>query len=327
MIVRGIERRAIFRSPADRTDFLRRLGENLMRSGNRCFSWALMTNHIHLLILSGARGLVELMQPLLTGYAVTFNLKYQRVGHLFQNRYKAIICEEDLYFLELVRYIALQPVQAGLIHTPEELASYAWTSYQALAGGPTEAWLEAHDVLSRFGTTAHQARQTLKGFLLDRWNQGRRDDLEGGGLLRSVGGMRNALAMRRSGERQMADVRILGSGSFVEDILRKADALEETNRQMIKERSFPELQRAIAQFSKVDPATLTTRDRRLPVVAARSMLVYAAREWLGIKGGALERCFGQTHGSLSKAFARGRQLVQDGQLVEYLRRNEGTNVP
>ena len=69
-----------------------------------------MSNHLHLLIMSGVRGLVSLMQPLLTGYAVTFNLKHNRVGHLFQNRYKAIICQEDPYFLELVRYIALQPV-------------------------------------------------------------------------------------------------------------------------------------------------------------------------------------------------------------------------
>jgi len=90
VMVRGIERRRIFRQTGDYVDFLKRLSANLARSGCRCFAWALMPNHLHLLILSGIRGIVSLMHPLLTGYAVRFNVKYRRVGHLFQNRYNPL---------------------------------------------------------------------------------------------------------------------------------------------------------------------------------------------------------------------------------------------
>jgi len=251
-MVRGIERRNIFRAPSDRMDFLRRLGDGLGRTGCRCFAWALMPNHLHLLLLSGVRGLVDLLHPLLTGYAVTFNLKYRRIGQLFQNRYKAIICDENPYFLELVRYIGLQPVRAGIVHTPQELARYPWTSHRAMMGGSRESWLEMDDVLGRFGPSVAQARPVYEQYMVDGWNQGRRDDLEGGGLLRSVGGMENLLALRRSGEQQMADIRILGDGTFVETILRQAEALEQTNKGIRQEWSTEELRLAVTDFTMLD---------------------------------------------------------------------------
>lgn len=137
VMARGIERRPIFRTAKDYGDFLKRLQTGLARSACRCFAWVLMPNHIHLLILSGYRGIVSLLHPLLTGYATAFNLRYRRSGHLFQNRYKSIICEEDPYFLELVRYIGLNPARAGLVKTPEELARYPWTSHMALMEIPS----------------------------------------------------------------------------------------------------------------------------------------------------------------------------------------------
>jgi len=109
IIVRGIERRKIFKDDTDRINFLDRLCKVLSETGTKCFAWALIPNHFHLLLRTGPGGLASLMRRLLTGYAVSFNRRHKRHGQLFQNRYKSFICQEDAYLKELVRYIHLNP--------------------------------------------------------------------------------------------------------------------------------------------------------------------------------------------------------------------------
>jgi len=134
VIARGIERRRIFRTPGDYNDFVRRLARILEETKTPCYAWALMPNHLHLLLQTAVTPISRVMQRLLTGYAVSFNLRSKRAGHLFQNRYKDILCQEDSYFLELVRYIGLNPARAKIVQTPAELAVYPWTSHCALMG-------------------------------------------------------------------------------------------------------------------------------------------------------------------------------------------------
>jgi REP element-mobilizing transposase RayT len=110
VIVRGIERRDIFLDDEDRSRFLKRFTSLLAKTETRYFAWALMSNHFHLLLKPMSVPLSCLMRRLLTGYAVVFNRKY-KPGHLFQSRYKSIVCEEEAYLLELVRYIHLNPLR------------------------------------------------------------------------------------------------------------------------------------------------------------------------------------------------------------------------
>ena len=95
VIVRGIEKRDIFTSDDDRLDFVRRFSLLLEATGTECLAWALLSNHFHLLLRTTDITLSKFMRRLLTGYAVTFNLRHDRTGHLFPNRYKSIICEEE----------------------------------------------------------------------------------------------------------------------------------------------------------------------------------------------------------------------------------------
>jgi len=103
VIVRGIERRRIVDDELDRRKFVARVGELALTTGTRVYAWALLTNHAHLLLASGSQGLPSFMRRLLTGYAVYYNLRHRRHGHLFQNRYKSIVVEADPYLLELQR--------------------------------------------------------------------------------------------------------------------------------------------------------------------------------------------------------------------------------
>jgi len=100
VIVRGIEKRRIVRGIADRKDFIKRLAKLSIDTKTSIYAWALMTNHAHILLRSSEIGLSGFMRRLLTGYAVSYNRRHHRWGHLFQNRYKSIICDEDAYFKE-----------------------------------------------------------------------------------------------------------------------------------------------------------------------------------------------------------------------------------
>jgi REP-associated tyrosine transposase len=113
IIVRGVARTDIFLDDDDRADFVKRLSCLLAETKTLCLSWALLDNHLHLILLPTEQPLSRLMRRLLTGYAVVFNLRHARSGHLFQNRYKSIVCDADNYLRELVRYIANLNMSTG----------------------------------------------------------------------------------------------------------------------------------------------------------------------------------------------------------------------
>jgi REP element-mobilizing transposase RayT len=114
-IIRGIERRKIFRDHQDRKNVLERMGELLRETRTACYAWAFLPNHAHLLLRAGKVPIVTLMGRLLTGYVVSFDRRHKWYGHLFQNRYKSIVCQEGLYFMELVWHIRLNPLRAGIV--------------------------------------------------------------------------------------------------------------------------------------------------------------------------------------------------------------------
>src|SRR4030042_1544158 len=132
VMVRGIDRAAIFKGDADREDFLSRLDELCANGAAAVYAWCLMDNHLHLAIRAGGRPLATTMRRLLTGYAMGFNRRHGRVGHLFQNRYKSVVVEEERYFLALVRYIHRNPLRAELVASVEALAAYPWSGPAAL---------------------------------------------------------------------------------------------------------------------------------------------------------------------------------------------------
>lgn len=115
IIVRGIERRKVFFDDADRDNFIDRVGGVVTDTNTACYAWALIPNHFHLLLRTGQVPVATVMRRLLTGHAGYFNKRHRRSGHLFQNRYKSILCQEDTYLLELVRYIHLNPLRAKII--------------------------------------------------------------------------------------------------------------------------------------------------------------------------------------------------------------------
>lgn len=223
VIVRGIERGSIVRDDNDREDFVCRMGRLAKSTGTTIYAWSLMTNHAHVLLKSGEAGLSVFMRKLLTGYAIRFNRKYQRAGHLFQNRYKSIVCEESAYFLRLVSYIHLNPVRAGLVVSLAALAEYPWSGHAAIMGRLQNDWQNCQYVMEYFGSAEQLARQAYVQFVQEQGQLGKQQELVGGGLVRSMGGWSAVMSSKTRGEKQFSDERILGSGDFVSEVLGQAE--------------------------------------------------------------------------------------------------------
>ncbi len=172
VIARGVERRDIFRTDRDRDDFLNRLATVVEEEGLRLFAFVLMGNHFHLVVRRAGSSLGHCIKRLLTGYSVAFNLRHRRTGHLFANRYKAVLCEDDLYLLQLVRYVHLNPVRARLVRDP---ADYPWSGHLPyLRPRRAPSWLDTATVLDMLGGSAAYRR-----FIIDGLAEGERRELCG----------------------------------------------------------------------------------------------------------------------------------------------------
>ena len=223
IMARGVGRQDIFTDKEDYNALINRLGDLLIETKTSCYAWALIPNHFHLLVRTGNIPVSHLMKRLLTGYAVVFNRRHNRSGHLFQNRYKSILCQEDTYLLELVRYIHLNPLRARLIVEYKRLAGYAYCGHGAIMGRKKVKWQDAEYVLGLFGKKEGGARSEYSRFVRKGITQGQRHDLSGGGLLRSHGGWTGVKLLRETGEYQKGDERILGDGGFVKEVLASAE--------------------------------------------------------------------------------------------------------
>ena len=283
VIVRGIERGKIVNDDQDRENFISRLGSLAKETGTAIYAWALLSNHAHILLRSGAAGLPTLMRRLLTGYATSFNNRHRRYGHLFQNRYKSIVCEEDLYFRELVRYIHLNPLRAKLVDSLGKLERYKWCGHAVVLGRRSNDWQHRDYVLQWFGNKEGEARKAYREFVREGVDQGRRPELVGGGLVRSMGGWSVVKAMRRLGVREMGDERILGSGEFVEQLLQEASQKirHQIPTQDLVERAEKEI-RAACRKENIEVAALRSTSRRRSVSRLRAHLAMKLVHELGL---------------------------------------------
>lgn len=150
VIGRGIERKFIFKQDKDKEAFHRRLRDNLSKSSMQCYAWCIMGNHFHLLLQTGKTTLAEFMRSLLTGYAVYYNKRHKRVGHLFQNRYQSTMCEKDAYLLTLVRYVHLNPVKAKII-SYGDLRRYRWTGHREILEDREDGIIGRKEILGYLG--------------------------------------------------------------------------------------------------------------------------------------------------------------------------------
>jgi REP element-mobilizing transposase RayT len=275
VIVRGNQRRRTFHDDHDRNLYLKRLEHYRQRYGFRLYAYVLMANHVHLLIETKRVGLSKIMQGIQFSYTQSYNRRHKKVGHLFQGRYQAILCDRDAYLLELVRYIHLNPAR---LKVPIGAWRYRWSSHGAYLGKPSAVKVDAEAVLGQLGSTLGAARRAYERFMTEGLKQGHEEKYY-----------------------ETIDQRFLGGERFVDEVAERSEASEVVIR--AKRVGFARLLEAISQAHEVEGGVLLRAGRQRRWVAVRAQLVYLGRQWCGLTTKELGRRLHRDASMISRLYA------------------------
>lgn len=315
IIARGIERRNIFRDNIDRNDFLDRLSDLLSDTQTPCYAWALMPNHFHLLLRTADTPISHLMKRLLTGYVVTFNRRHKRVGRLFQNRFKSILCQEETYLLELIRYIHLNPIRANNVADLLALRRYKYCGHGALLDEFEISWQEIDSVLAHFGKRFGPARLKYYEFMEKGVDQGNRPELTGGGIIRSMGGWTKYHSEKRMRKHLKGDERILGDSEFVQSVLQNQNELMERKYHLQAAGiNFEAVVEKVADMYQIEPDSLLVSRKRGLYAMGRALICFWAVNELGMKGIQVAKKLDVSQGAVTKSVERGREIAKQAGL-------------
>ncbi|MBD3420742.1 MAG: hypothetical protein GF398_11545 [Chitinivibrionales bacterium] len=234
VMARGIDGEKAYRDDADRERFVRTLQKYLGDGETpcRCYAWALMDNHYHLLLRPLDPGLGIMMRKVNGSYARYFNARHGRRGYLFGDRYKSIATQELGYVREIIRYIHLNPLRANIVKSLDDLAKYPWTGHRAMLGLERVDWHDSESALSRFGRTRQAARGAYLSFLSD-------------GIGCELQGWRFGQESKQEGDSyEVFDDRLAGDADFVRKALGRS--VEPRNARLEKIRRRPTLDKIMA---------------------------------------------------------------------------------
>jgi REP element-mobilizing transposase RayT len=285
VIVRGNQKRKAFLDGADYQTYLERLGRYRRRYGYTIHAYCLMPNHIHLLLESSAQPLAKFMQGLQQSYSQYFNLRHRKAGHVFQGRYKAIVCQKDAYLLDLIRYIHLNPVRSGIVKDAERYLYSGAKSY--LDGKPTDM-IDPRKVLNLLG-----GRSGYRKFVRDGRGDGHRKDYY-----------------------ELEDQRFLGAAGFGEKLQE-----EEIEPQPRKRKALDVVVKRLGKELKFDIAELVSADRTWSVSKARTLIAYILVRRHGYGLGEIARYFRRDSATTGTLLGRlARRLEADTDLRRQIAR-------
>jgi putative transposase len=288
VILRGNARQDIFIDDGDRYRFYLLMQEGIARYRHSIHAFCLMTNHLHLLIQVADIPLSRIMQNLSFRYTRWSNGRQGKSGHLFQGRYKAVLVNADEYLLELVRYLHLNPVRAGLVNDPLE---FPWSSHRAYCGKENIPWLNTDLTLSAFGKHRDTARRKFLQSVSEGLDEGHRPEFHGG-----IG----------------VDSRVLGDDSFIEKVLVESEDIP------VRRIGIDEIVSAVCRFygaSEEDLCGRTHRSSRL-----RAMTAWIALETEGCTLTELAEITGRDISTLSCAVRKLQAMAgKDSSLAEEYR--------
>lgn len=275
VIARGNDRQAVFREAVDYQEYLKRLHTGLLRHDIRCYAYCLMPNHVHLLLEPGSTPVSRLMQGIQGAFAQYLNRRYRRVGHRFQGRFLAILCEKDSYLLELVRYLHLNPVRAGLTRRP---GNWPWSSHRAYLGSPEKGVpLGQELVLAQFHREPSHARKAFDRFV------------------------REGLAMGHQPEfYDVWEQRVLGNPAFAEATLASRRETPAPPPGV----SIEAILRAVAEDFNIPMSNISAVGRARGPARARAVAAYLARELIHVPLTAVATAVRRDPATLSHAVRR-----------------------
>ncbi len=306
---RGIEGSRIFADDIDKWCFLDRAHECFSGKGPRCLSWSLMTNHDHLETITREQKLSDPMHALGTGYATYFNKRHDRQGHLYQNRYKSLLIEEEDYMFRVLRYVMLNPIRAGMLRDLRDLETYPFTSYAALMGNIRPRVVDVDFTLQLFDERPDRARCLMEEWMLLGLEQ---DDPIGEILERGPGRPSKETAIKELVSRiAIRDSFVVGNKPFVACVLTEARHPAATRLgSNPHELTIDDLIDLVCAQLHVDPAAITEGRRHREVSRARAAIAWLGVEAIGLTQTDLALRLGVSQQALSRALPRGREAAE-----------------
>jgi hypothetical protein len=214
-----------------------------------------------------------------------------------------------------VRYIHLNPVRAGIVKSLSELDRYKWSGHAVLVGRKRKNWQDRDYILLHFGNKKREAVRRYREFVSDGFSMGKKEELTGGGLRRSVGGWEGVEELMRTKEFQRGDERILGDGDFVNEVLKSAEE-NLTRKEKLKRQGW-DLGRLVSEVCSqlsIDPDDLYKKGRANKLSHAKGLISYLGYYRLGITGAELAKFFGIARSSVSQAVKRGEKFVKENDI-------------
>ena len=247
VITRGNNRQKIFRDDDDRKGYLKKLIHYCQVKAAELLCYCLQSNHVHLLLATPKGNLSKLMQPFQTSYTMYFNRRHRHSGHVFEQRYKAFLVDKDNYLLQVSRYIHLNPVEAGLVHRPQD---HRWSSYGGYVGGNTATGLNTSLVLDQMGGKKPEQIQRYREYV-EGEKQGGKVDFTLPTIKQSI----------------------VGGEEFAERVFKEVRKKAETNRAA----TLAEIEEVVCRLGKVDKEMLRRPLRSMAVKRGRELFMYVAR--------------------------------------------------
>ncbi len=289
VIARGNRHQPIFLNENDYNSYLYLLRVYKKRFGFLLYAYVLMENHIHLLVEVEKVPLSRIMHDLQFRYTRKFNFRHKKDGHLFQGRYKAILCDRDTYLLELSAYIHLNPVRAGIV---KNLREYSWSSYGTYVTKNAQSLVDEDFLLLLFAREKAKARRAYEQFVKSRIREGHKKEFY-----------------------QVEDQRFLGNEQFIEGVTKFVD------EKITEKHSIPldEILSVVGTYLGIQRELFFTHTRNRRAAWGRSVVGYLGKKLCNYGNESIAHFFKRDPSVLTKGMRNVEdRIISDGVLKKKL---------
>ncbi len=308
VMARGIDGIPLFKIDEDRHYFRNQLSEYLNKTGYLCYGWTVMDTHYHLVLRCSDRPLDELMRSLNSRYARYYNKKYHRRGYLFQDRYKSIISQDQGYLEELIRYVHLNPVRAGICKGLEELDNYPWCGHGVFMGKCSMSFQNTETVLKRFGSNTVSARLNYKKFM----EEGLKTVTDGW----IVDKVRES--NRGVNKKDEPGCWVIGDRDFIVSVINKNKERLRLNHIKHKYSSVEEVLEIIAEENKLTSEEIKGRSRLGKVSECRKKFVYLCCRVLGFSVDEVSRFLNVSGPAISWTLSKAEGVMTKKEISKFI---------
>ncbi|NOQ22269.1 MAG: hypothetical protein GQ565_06430 [Candidatus Aegiribacteria sp.] len=312
IMARGIDGRTLFSNLSEYEDLRSRLEQLVVELKFSVYAWVIMPNHLHLLIRTGPEPISLLMHRLLTGFAISYNRRHDRSGHVFQGRFKSILVQEENYFLKLINYVHLNPLKAKVVNSLEELDTYKWSGHPCLIGKMECKWMKRDSVLEYFGDTEYYAIKNYQTSLLNDVNSMASSEMVSGNFSIGKNGIKSS--DQRTGTSHWTGIcRVLGDKEFAKRVLSRLNdfkSLEVRNRENIHKRIERLFDQIVVKMG-LSREVIRGNSRSSELAEARGAIAWICSQKFGLSYRDISRLLNVSRSGAAKAVRRGAELQRE----------------